>query len=81
MAWNPKKPPRPNIRVTGRRWRILVEGDERAIAFDWDERKAITYLAGRLLTGEDVAPAALEYYGITVRYLGDGVEIIEVPGG
>ena len=46
-----------------------------------DERKALDHLAARLLNGEAVAPEALEYYGITVRYLGDNVEIIEVPRG
>ena len=48
---------------------------------DAGERKGLDYLAARLLNGEDVAPEALEYYGITVRYLGDNVEIIEVPVG
>ena len=81
MAPPPNQLPRPNIRVTGRRWRILVEGDERAVPFGPDERKGLDYLAARLLGGEAVAPEALEYYGITVRYLGDNVEIIEVPGG
>jgi hypothetical protein len=73
--------PRPNIRLTGRRWRILVEGDERAVRRDADERKGLDYLAARLLNGEAVAPEALEHYGIRVRYLGENVEIIEVPGG
>ena len=81
MSWNARKQPRHNIRLTGRRWRVLVEGDERAVSYGPDERKTIDYLAGRLLAGEDVAPEALEYYGITVRYLGDNVEIIEVPPG
>jgi hypothetical protein len=80
MMWNPKQTPRPSIRLTGRRWRILVEGDERAVPRGPDERKGLDYLAARLLNGEDVAPEALEYYGITVRDLGDNVEIIEVPG-
>ena len=71
--------PRRNIRLTGKRWRVLVEGDERAVPLGPDERKGLDYLAARLLNGEDVAPEALEYYGITVRYLGDNVEIIEVP--
>lgn len=48
---------------------------------DAGERKGLDYLAARLLNGGDVAPEALEYYGITVRLLGDNVEIIEVPGG
>src|SRR5690606_14853500 len=56
-----------------RRWRILVEGDERAVPRDSGERKGLDHLAARLLNGEAVAPEALEYYGITVRYLGDGV--------
>ena len=72
--------PRPSIRLTGRRWRILVEGDERAVPLEPGERKGLDYLAARLLNGEPVAPEALEHYGITVRYLGDNVEIIEVPG-
>ena len=70
---------RPSIRLTGKRWRIVVEGDERAIPFGPDERKGLDYLAARLLAGEPVAPEALEHYGIRVRYLGDNVEIIEVP--
>lgn len=73
--------PRRTFRLTGKRWRILLEGDERAVARDYDERKGLDYLAARLLNGEPVAPEALEYYGIRVRYLGDNVEIIEVPGG
>ena len=73
--------PRRNIRLTGKRWRILVEGDERAVPLAPGERKGLDYLAARLLGGEDVAPEALEHYGIRVRYLGDNVEIIEVPGG
>ena len=72
---------RPSIRLTGRRWRILVEGDERAVPLEAGERKGLDYLAARLLNGEPVAPEALEHYGIRVRYLGDNVEIIEVPGG
>ena len=59
--------------------RILVEGDERAVPRSANERKGLDYLAARLLNGEPVAPEALEHYGITVRYLGDNVEIIEVP--
>ena len=57
---------------------IPREGDDRAVPYGPDERKGLDYLAARLLGGEDVAPEALEYYGITVRYLGDNVEIIEV---
>ena len=53
----------------------------RAVPLGPDERKGLDHLAARLLNGEPVAPEALEYYGITVRYLGDNVEIIEVPGG
>lgn len=81
MSWHANKNRRPNIHLTGRRWRILVEGDERAVPRGPDERKGLDYLAARLLNGEEVAPEALEHYGITVRYLGDNVEIIEVPGG
>ena len=73
--------PRRNIRLTGKRWRILVEGDERAVPLAPGERQGLDYLAARLLNGEPVAPEALEHYGIRVRYLGDNVEIIEVPGG
>jgi hypothetical protein len=51
----------------------------RAVPLGPDERKGLDYLAARLLNGEDVCPTELEYYGITVRYLGDNVEIIEVP--
>ena len=60
--------PRPSIRLTGKRWRILVEGDERAVPLAPGERKGLDYLAARLLNGEPVAPEALEHYGIRVRY-------------
>lgn len=71
--------PHHNFRLTGQRWHILVEGDERAIPWGPNERKGLDYLAARLLNGESVALEALEHYGIRVRYPGDNVEIIEVP--
>lgn len=66
------------MRLIGK-WRILVAGDERALGlFPW-ERKGLDYLLNRLFEGRDVAEDALEHYGVTVRRLGDGDEVISVP--
>ena len=71
--------PDPTIRIIGPRWRLLVEGDARAIELEPWNRKGLDYLLGRLFEGEPVALSALAHYGIRVRHLGDEVEIIVVP--
>ena len=70
---------RPSIRIVSKNWRVLISGDERAIELPPWSRKGLDYLLCRLFSGEDVSIPALAHYGITVRQLGDDVEIIVVP--
>ena len=61
------------------RWRILIEGDDKALDIPPWWRKGFDYLVCRLFKGEEVAPSALKHYHITVRPLGDQDEVITVP--
>ena len=72
--------PSHRIRLTGNRWRILIEGDNRCLALFPNRRNGFEYHIKRLFEGESVSLRELEYYGVQVRHLGDEVEIIEVPG-
>jgi hypothetical protein len=62
------------------RWRILMQGDDRTFGlFPWN-RRGLDYLLTRLFSGEEIAPGALDHYGIAVRPLDEEEEVILVPG-
>jgi hypothetical protein len=62
------------------RWRILMQGDGRTLGlFPWN-RRGLDYLLTRLFSGEEVAPGALDHYGIALRPLAEDEDVIVVPG-
>lgn len=68
------------MRLGPGRWRILMQGDGRTFGlFPWN-RRGLDYLLTRLFSGEEVAPGALDHYGIALRPLREDEDVIVVPG-